>query len=141
MNVRNASGIGTRVYDRVRVDAVKWQRRPYAQETCHADHHHAARSVAPCPYNPRIDLRPDDPRYRKLLRSVRTFGLVEPLIWNRRTGFVVGGHQRLKVLRDLGVTEAPVSVVDLPPDREKALNVILNNREAQSDFDVTKLQA
>jgi ParB-like chromosome segregation protein Spo0J len=95
--------------------------------------------LKPAPYNPRVDLKPNDPRYRKLLRSVRTFGLVEPLIWNQRTGHVVGGHQRLKILRDLSVKEAPVSVVDLSPEREKALNVVLNNREAQSDYDTTRL--
>lgn len=96
--------------------------------------------LRPAPYNPRRELDPHDPRYRKLRRSLRQFGLVEPLIWNRRTGFLVGGHQRLKILRELGWTEVPVTVVDLPPDRERALNIVLNNREAQSDWDVARLR-
>jgi ParB-like chromosome segregation protein Spo0J len=46
----------------------------------------------------------------------------------------------VKILRDLGWTEAPVSVIDLPPEQEKALNIVLNNREAQSDWDVARLR-
>ena len=56
----------------------------------------------PAKYNPRKDLRPGDPEYEKLKRSISTFGNVEPIVWNRRTGNVVGGHQRLKVLTELG---------------------------------------
>jgi len=95
--------------------------------------------LKPAAYNPRIDLPKTDPRYRKLRRSLRDFGLVEPLVWNQRTGHVIGGHQRLKILRELGVREVPVSIVDLPLEREKALNVVLNNRELQADWDVVKL--
>jgi DNA modification methylase len=57
---------------------------------------------------------------------VHEFGLVEPLVWNVRTGNLVGGHQRLKVLVARGDTAAQVSVVDLPLEREKALNLALN---------------
>ena len=82
--------------------------------------------INPAPYNPRVDLRPGDPDYQRLSKSIETFGCVEPLIWNRRSGNLVGGHQRLKILRARGDTEADVSVVDLPPAKEKALNVALN---------------
>lgn len=98
------------------------------------------RMLRPAPYNPRQDLDRDDPRYRKLRRSIRRFGLVEPLVWNRRTGHVVGGHLRLKILRELGWKRVPVSIVDLDPDRERALNVMLNNRAAQSDWDLEQLR-
>ena len=57
-------------------------------------------------YNPRKDLRPEDPEYKKLLRSIDEFGFVEPLIWNRRTSNLVGGHQRLKILLAKGIKEA-----------------------------------
>jgi len=56
----------------------------------------------PAAYNPRRDLKPGDKDYEKLKRSIEEFGFVEPVVWNRRTGFVVGGHQRLKVLLDMG---------------------------------------
>src|SRR5437667_9538414 len=88
-------------------------------------------SLRPAPYNPRQRLRPTDAAYRKLATSLREFGLVEPLVWNELSGYLVGGHARLEILRDLGVREVPVSVVRLSPEREKALNVVLNNREAQ----------
>ncbi len=96
-------------------------------------------SLTPAPYNPRRRLRPSDPAYRKLAASLREFGLVEPLVWNETTGHVVGGHARLEILRESGATEVPVSVVRLSPAREKALNVVLNNREAQSRFDTARL--
>lgn len=57
-----------------------------------------------------------NPEYAKLRRSIEEFGLVDPIIWNSRTKRVVGGHQRLTVLRDLGHTSAPTVVVDLVRD-------------------------
>jgi ParB-like chromosome segregation protein Spo0J len=95
--------------------------------------------LVPADYNPRRKLRPTDPEYRKLKRSVEAFGLVEPLVWNERTGRLVGGHQRLSILQELGQTHIPVSVVQLSEAEEKALNVLLNNPEAQSRYDVPKL--
>jgi ParB-like nuclease domain len=95
--------------------------------------------LAPAPYNPRKILKPADKAYRKLDRSLRQFGLVEPLVWNERTGHVVGGHARLTILKAMGVAEVPVSVVNLSDAREKALNVVLNNQEAQSRYDPSRL--
>lgn len=77
-------------------------------------------------YNPRRALKPGDAEYEKLKRSITEFGYVEPVIWNKQTGNVVGGHQRLTVMRDLGITEIDCVVVDLDPMREKALNVAHN---------------
>src|SRR5919198_5086151 len=93
----------------------------------------------PAPYNPRKALKPTDPAYRKLKASLEAFGLVEPLVWNERTGHVVGGHARLRILKAMGVTEVPVSVVNLSDARENALNVVLNNQEAQSRYDPDRL--
>jgi ParB-like chromosome segregation protein Spo0J len=95
--------------------------------------------LVPAPYNPRRSLKPTDKAYRKLEASLREFGLVEPLIWNERTGRVVGGHARLGILRAMGVTEVPVSVVHLSDARERALNVVLNNQEAQGRYDPERL--
>lgn len=77
-------------------------------------------------YNPRKDLKPGDAEYEKLKRSIKEFGYVEPIIWNKRTGVVVGGHQRLKVMKDLGYEEVDCVIVDLDEKQEKALNVALN---------------
>jgi hypothetical protein len=95
--------------------------------------------LVPAAYNPRRLLKPTDKAYRKLEKSLREFGLVEPLVWNERTGHIVGGHARLSILKAMGVTEVPVSVVNLSDAREKALNVILNNQEAQGRYDPTRL--
>jgi hypothetical protein len=91
----------------------------------------------PAAYNPRKDLKPGDKEYEKLKRSIEEFGYVEPVIWNKKTGNVVGGHQRLKVLLDLGQTEIDCVVVDLDPQREKALNLALN--KIQGEWDENKL--
>lgn len=95
--------------------------------------------LTPAAYNPRLVLKPDSPRYRKLEASLREFGLVEPLVWNEQSGHIVGGHARLAILKAHGVVEVPVSVVRLTPEREKALNVVLNNLEAQGRYDPDRL--
>ena len=92
----------------------------------------------PSPYNPRVDLQPGDQAYRKLEASIRAFDYVEPIVWNERTGNVVSGHQRLKVLREMGVTRVGVSVVDLDEASEKAMNVALN--KISGEWDIPKLQ-
>lgn len=91
-------------------------------------------SLNPAPYNPRKDLKPSDPEYQKLAKSIQQFELVEPLIWNKRTGNLVGGHQRLKVITDLGFEKVHVSVVDMDLKQEKALNVALNKHAGAWDF-------
>ena len=84
------------------------------------------KDLKPAKYNPRKDLKPGDPEFEKLKRSVEEFGYVEPILWNQRTGVVVGGHQRLKVLQNLGYTEVDCVILDLDEQKEKALNVTLN---------------
>ena len=93
--------------------------------------------LLPADYNPRRDLKPGDPEYEKLKRSIEQFGYVDPVIWNKRTGRVVGGHQRLKVLKDCGVTDLECVVVDLSEEKEKALNIALN--KISGDWDKEKL--
>lgn len=68
-------------------------------------------------------------------RSLTEFGYVEPAIWNQTTGHVVGSHQRLKVLKDLGETSIDCLVVELDLTREKALNVALNKISGEWDPD------
>lgn len=91
--------------------------------------------LLPADYNPRKDLKPGDAEYEKLKRSIEQFGYVEPVIWNKTTGRVVGGHQRLKVLIDMGLTEVDCVVVELTEENEKALNIALNKISGEWDKD------
>lgn len=93
--------------------------------------------IKPALYNPRKDLKPDDREYKQLAKSMGEYGCVEPLVWNRRTGNLVGGHQRFKVLVAQGVKEVQVSIVDLNLEKEKTLNIGLN--KIQGDWDEHKL--
>ena len=94
--------------------------------------------LKPAAYNPRKDLQPGDPEYEKLKRSMQEFGYVEPIVWNKRTGNIVGGHQRYKILLDMGMQEVDCVVVDLGEAKEKALNLALN--KIQGDWDYPKLK-
>lgn len=83
------------------------------------------------PYNPR---QISEQALTGLKHSIRRYGLVQPIVWNRRTGNIVGGHQRVLAMQQEGVPEANVVVVDLPEIEEKALNVTLNNKVIEGDF-------
>lgn len=93
--------------------------------------------LIPADYNPRKDLKPGDVEYEKLKRSLEEFGYVEPVIWNKTTGHVVGGHQRLKVLLDMGISEVECVVIEMDVEKEKALNIALN--KISGDWDKDKL--
>ena len=93
--------------------------------------------LLPADYNPRKDLKPGDAEYEKLKRSIEQFGYVEPVIWNKTSGRVVGGHQRLKVLMDMGISEVECVVVEMDESKEKALNIALN--KISGDWDKDKL--
>lgn len=95
--------------------------------------------LTPAAYNPRRDLQPGDGEYEKLRESLTRWGLVQPIVWNKRSGNVVGGHQRLKVLMEHGVKRTEVVVVDLAPSDEMALNVALN--KIGNEWDIPKLMA
>lgn len=95
--------------------------------------------LIPADYNPRKDLKSGDVEYEKLKRSIEQFGYVEPVIWNKTTGRVVGGHQRLKVLIDMGVTEVECVVIELDENKEKALNIALNKISGEWDTDKLSL--
>ena len=91
------------------------------------------RKINPSQYNPRKTLKPDDSEYQKLLTSIDEFGYIDPLIWNKKTGTLVGGHARFSILLAKGFKEIEVSVVDLPIEKEKLLNIALNKISGQWD--------
>jgi hypothetical protein len=83
---------------------------------------------------------PDNPRaisdeaLEGLRQSIARFGYVEPIVWNKQTGHIVGGHQRYFALVEAGVTEATMIVVDLSAEEELAANLTLNNPEIEGDW-------
>ena len=96
------------------------------------------KELQPSSYNPRKDLKTGDKEYERLKRSIEEFGCVEPIVWNERTGHIVGGHQRLKVLIEAGVQEIECVIVSFDEAQEKALNIALN--KISGDWDVDKLE-
>ncbi|MDX1969620.1 MAG: ParB N-terminal domain-containing protein [Planctomycetaceae bacterium] len=91
--------------------------------------------LKPAPYNPRKKLRPGMPAYERLKRSLAEFDLVQPIVWNRTTGHVVGGHQRLQILKDRGDVDVACVVIEVSLEREQALNIALNNPQVGGDWD------
>jgi hypothetical protein len=90
--------------------------------------------VKPMPDNPRAIT---DVNLAALKASMERFGYVEPIVWNKTTGHIVGGHQRYSVLASEGVEEATMVVVELSADEEMAANITLNNPEIEGDWDDT----
>jgi len=92
---------------------MKWQTLPLGQ-------------LRPAAYNPRKALKPSDKEYQKIKNSIQEFGYVEPIIANFDMT-VIGGHQRLTILKDLGYTEAQCVVLHIEDEAKvKALNIALN---------------
>lgn len=94
--------------------------------------------LIPATYNPRKDLKPEDDEYKKIKKSILEFGFVSPLVVNKDMT-VIGGHQRLKVLQELGYEEVECIVVDLDKTKEKALNIALN--KISGEWDTDKLES
>lgn len=89
----------------------------------------------PAPYNPRVELKPEDKEYQAIKNSIESFGYLDPIVWNERTGNIVSGHQRYQILKDKGETELEVMVVDFDMDKEKACNLAMNKAVGLWDDD------
>lgn len=90
-------------------------------------------------YNPRIM---DKESKKRLKEGLKKHGLVSTLTWNKRTGNLVGGHQRLEQLDALEKNKdysLDVCVIDVDEAEEAVLNVQLNNPSMQGDWDLDKL--
>jgi len=86
-------------------------------------------------YNPRVMTEIEK---GKLRTSIKEFGVVQNIIVNIRNNYVVGGNQRLQVLKELGYKEVDVVEVDLDDEKEKMLNLALN--KVSGDWDYVKLE-
>lgn len=84
-------------------------------------------------YNPRVELKKDDESYKRIRASIEEFGYVDPIIVNKRNMNVIGGHQRLKILKDMNYKEVDCIVVNLDERQEKRLNLSLNKNSGYWD--------
>lgn len=89
--------------------------------------------LIPADYNPRVDLQEGDEDFEKLKKVIETYGFVQPVVLNSRTGNIVGGHQRTKVAKSLGYKTVPVQTVDLDEADEMKLNLALNKVSGKWD--------
>lgn len=87
------------------------------------------------PYNPR---EIESHEFEALCRSLRFFGCVEPILCNRRTNHIVGGHQRVKAAEAEDFEALPVWWIDLDEPSEMQLNVSLNR--VTGKFEESKLR-
>lgn len=100
--------------------------------------------LVPHPKNPRITLTPEMPMYAKLKDSLMHNDYVDPIVWNERTGYVLSGHQRLQVIKDLmeedgtELEELKVCVIDVPEEKEPAILMSLNKITGLWDTEMLK---
>src|SRR5213593_3186227 len=88
------------------------------------------------PYNPR---RISEHDLAALRRSLKFFGTVEPIVVNRRSGHIVGGHQRVRAAEAEEIATLPVVYVDLDDPSEKQLCIAMNR--ISGEWDPEKLEA
>jgi site-specific DNA-methyltransferase (adenine-specific) len=88
--------------------------------------------LKPAEYNPR---KMTNKQYEDLKNSLEKFGCVDPIIINS-DNTIVGGHQRVRIMVELGATQVPVVRVNLSKEDEKELNVRLNKNTGEFDFDI-----
>ena len=91
------------------------------------------KDLKPAAYNPR---QISTKQYKDLKASVKKFGLVDPIIINQNGNVVVGGHQRLKICKELKHIEIDCVVLDLSKEEERELNIRLNKNTGDFDMDI-----
>lgn len=93
-----------------------------------------AKDLKPSEYNPR---QISTKQYKDLKKSIETFGLVDPIIINSKTGnTIIGGHQRFKILQEMETDNIPCVVLDLSKEKEMELNIRLNKSGGEFDMDL-----
>lgn len=91
-------------------------------------------------YNPR---KISDSARDKLKNNIKKVGLLDPPVWNVRSGNIVSGHQRIAILDSLNRTQdykIRVAKVDLDQKTEKEQNIFFNNQAAMGEWDIGQLE-
>ena len=94
-------------------------------------------SIHEAPYNPR---KISNEARKKLKKGLKTYGLVQPIVVNRKTMNVVGGHQKLSIMDEEYKYPAndyslQVSMINVGEETEVKINIFLNNPAAQGEWD------
>ena len=89
--------------------------------------------LKPAAYNPR---QISTKQYKDLKQSIEKFGLVDPIIINENGYVVIGGHQRLKICKELKHKEVGCVILNLNTEQERELNIRLNKNTGEFDFDL-----
>ena len=89
--------------------------------------------LKPATYNPR---KASEKQEKHLRESLEKFGVVEPIVFNKQTGYIVGGHFRVRELKKMGIKEVECVIVDLSPEDEKELNIRLNANTGEFDWEI-----
>ena len=91
------------------------------------------KDLKPATYNPR---QISTKQFKDLKESIKKFGLVDPIIINKNKNVVIGGHQRLKICKELKYIEIDCVVLDLSKEEERELNIRLNKNSGEFDMDI-----
>ncbi len=89
--------------------------------------------LEPAAYNPR---QISTKQYKDLKESITKFGIVDPLIVNKSSYTIVGGHQRYKICKELGYKDIACIILDLNKEEERELNIRLNKNTGEFDMDL-----
>jgi len=90
----------------------------------------------PADYNPR---QMTEKQEQELIDSLQAFGFAEPIVVNsnpKRKNVIIGGHQRVNVAKQIGITEIPCVFYNLDEEKEKELNIRLNKNLGEWDYDL-----
>jgi ParB-like chromosome segregation protein Spo0J len=91
-------------------------------------------------YNPRVM---PDREMKNLMKSLREFGFVQPVVVRRDDGLILGGHQRCEARKriasedkedEAGITVPVVWVAGISDEKAKLLNVALNRIHGEWDY-------
>lgn len=100
----------------------------------------ARSQIQNAPYNPR---RISAGNRERLSKGLQRHKLVMPPVWNKQTGNLVSGHQRLSILDEKHKNQdylLDVAAIDVPEQEEVQINILLNNESAMGEFDTQAVQ-
>jgi ParB/RepB/Spo0J family partition protein len=90
--------------------------------------------LKPAIYNPR-KIKPE--QLEDLVRSIKQFGFVDPVVVRLNDNMIIGGHQRYEAAKILKYKTVPVVQLDISDNDAKVLNLALN--KISGDWDKPKL--